>query len=234
MPKLSYPVILLTSRRLFLSRIAEIVLVVISMAMPVASYATSSDEFFRLVQMDDYRRLPKFLAAGINPNLVESQRGETGLMVAIRDDAMKSFDLLINARGINLNVRARNGDTALMVASYKGNVAAVKSLLDKEAEPNTTGWTALHYAAAIGNDQIVQLLLDASAYIDAGSPNQTTPLMMAAREGKIFTVKLLLDSGADLTIKNNLGMNAIDFAKKFDHQDIVDGLTFRLNKARKP
>ena len=109
----------------------------------------------------------------------------------------------------------------------------MKALLDKEAEPNTTGWTALHYAATVGNDEIVQMLLDASAYIDAGSPNNTTPLMMAARGGKILTVKLLLDSGADATLKNDVGMSAIDFAKKFNHQDIVDGLTYRLKKAGK-
>ncbi|KAF3999558.1 ankyrin repeat domain-containing protein [Glaciimonas immobilis] len=224
---------LLKPRRTFLSQAAGGVFLLMVGTLPFSSYAASSDEFFKLVQMDDYRRLPKLLAAGLNPNIVESKRGETGLILAIREDAMKSFNLLLNASGINLNVRARNGDTALMVASYKGNVAAVKALLDKEAEPNTTGWTALHYAATVGNNEIVQMLLDASAYIDAGSPNQTTPMMMAAREGKILTVKLLLDSGADATLKNDVGMNAIDFAKKFDHDDIVEGLTSRLKKAGK-
>ncbi|MDY7547836.1 ankyrin repeat domain-containing protein [Glaciimonas sp. CA11.2] len=220
------------TRRRFLSSASGGILAIMLGAFPMVSKAANSDEFFKLVQMDDYRRLPKLLATGLDPNIVESKRGETGLMLAIREDAMRSFNILLNARGINLNARAHNGDTALMVASYKGNVAAVKALLDKEAEPNSTGWTALHYAATIGNDEIVQLLLDASAYIDAGSPNQTTPLMMAAREGKILTVKLLLDSGADETLKNDVGMNAIDFAKKFDHQDIVDGLMSRLKKAR--
>lgn len=223
------------SRRLLLSSLAGIALAVTLGALPGATFAANSaansDEFFKLVQMNDYRRLPKLLASGMNPNVVESKRGETGLMLAIREESMNSFEVLLNARGIDLNLRARNGDTALMVASYKGNVSAVKSLLAKEAEPNTTGWTALHYAAAIGNDEIVQLLLDASAYIDAGSPNQTTPLMMAAREGKILTVKLLLDSGADARLKNDVGMNAIDFARKFDHEDIAVGLTSRLNKA---
>ncbi|MFJ2988800.1 ankyrin repeat domain-containing protein [Collimonas sp. NPDC087041] len=192
-----------------------------------------SDAFFKAIKLDDERGMKSLLAKGVNPNLVDKQRGETGLMVALQEDSMKVFDVLINARGIDLNLRARNGDTALMIASYKGKVAAVKALLDKEAEPNTTGWTALHYAAAIGNDEIVQMLLDASAYIDAGSPNNTTPIMMAARAGKIMTVKLLLDSGADVTLKNDVGMSAIDLARKFDHNDIADGLTSRLKQAGK-
>lgn len=192
-----------------------------------------SDAFFKAVRLDGQREIKSLLAKGVNPNLIDKQRGETGLMVALQEDSMKVFGLLLNARGVDLNLRARNGDTALMIAAYKGNVAAVKALLDKEAEPNNTGWTALHYAAAIGNDEIVQMLLDASAYIDAGSPNNTTPIMMAARAGKIMTVKLLLDSGADVTLKNDLGMSAIDLARKFDHNDIADGLTSRLKQAGK-
>ena len=195
--------------------------------------AKQADAYFKAAQLDDERSMKALLAAGVNPNLMKKERGETGLMIAVREDSKKVFKILLNTPGIDLNLRARNGDTALMIASYKGDAAVVKALLDKEAEPNNTGWTALHYAAAIGNDEIVQMLLDASAYIDAGSPNQTTPIMMAARAGKILTVKLLLDSGADVTLKNDLGMTAIDLAKKFDHDDIAEGLTHRLKQAGK-
>ncbi|MEO6919284.1 MAG: ankyrin repeat domain-containing protein [Collimonas sp.] len=212
---------------------AILLLLLVFACLPALSWAKNADDFFKAVKLDDERSMKALLAAGVSPNLVEKERGETGLMLALREDSKKVFNLLLNARGVDLNLRARNGDTALMVASYKGDVPAVKALLDKEAEPNNTGWTALHYAAAIGNDEIVQMLLDASAYIDAGSPNNTTPVMMAARAGKIGTVKLLLDSGADVTLKNDVGMTAIDLAKKFDHDDIADGLTERLKKAGK-
>jgi ankyrin repeat protein len=57
--------------------------------------------------------------------------------------------------------------------------------------------------------------------------------MMAARGGHILTVKLLLDEGADATLKNEVGMTAIDFAKKHEHHDIAEGLTYRLKKAGK-
>ena len=79
----------------------------------------------------------------------------------------------------------------------------------------------------------VQLMLDRSAYIDAESPNQTTPIMKAARGGHILTVKLLLDEGADVTLKNGAGMTAIDFAREGGFKDIVEGLTYRLKKAGK-
>ncbi len=57
--------------------------------------------------------------------------------------------------------------------------------------------------------------------------------MMAVHGGHILTVKLLLDAGADATLKNDLGMTAIDFAKSAGRTDIADGLAYRLKKAGK-
>jgi ankyrin repeat protein len=201
--------------------------------LPGIALAGAYDDYFTAVKLDNIKLVRSLLQRGFDPNTVEEERGETGLIIAVREDARKVLELLLNTKDVNLNARARNGDSALMIAAYKGNYDVVKTLLDKGAEPNQTGWAALHYAAAVGNNQIVQLLLDHSAYIDAESPNQTTPIMMAARGGHILTVKLLLDEGADLTLKNGAGMTALDFARAGDFKDIVEGLTYRLKKAGK-
>lgn len=201
--------------------------------LPGIACAGAYEDYFGAVKLDNIKLVRSLLQRGFDPNTVEEERGETGLIIAVREDASKVFDLLLNTKEVDLNARARNGDSALMIAAYKGRYDAAKALLDKGAEPNQTGWAALHYAAAAGNNQIVQLLLDHSAYIDAESPNQTTPIMMAARGGHILTVKLLLDEGADLTLKNGAGMTALDFARAGDFKDIVEGLTYRLKKAGK-
>ncbi len=201
--------------------------------LPALAGASAFDDFFKAVKFDQADRVRALLQRGIDPNTVEPVRGETGLMVALREKSMKSFAVLMESRGIDLGVRARNGDTALMVAAYTGNRPAVEALIARGAEVNQVGWTALHYAAAAGHNDVVQLLLEHHAYIDAESPNKTTPLMMAARGGHILTVKLLLDEGADLGLKNDLGMTALDFAKKHEKKDIVEGLTYRMRKAGK-
>jgi ankyrin repeat protein len=59
---------------------------------------------------------------------------------------------------------------------------------------------------------MMRLLLENSAYIDAESPNGTTPLMMAAYYAPPLAVKLLLEEGADPTLRNQAKVNALEMA----------------------
>lgn len=215
-------------------RLASLHAVAVLCLITVSSaWAGSYDDFFTAIKRDSPQQVEMLLQRGFDPNTVDPERGETGLILALRGDHAAIATVLMKAPGINLEAKARNGDTALMIAAIKQNKPAVEALIALDAEVNRPGWTALHYAASVGANEIVQLLLDASAYIDAESPNKTTPLMMAARGGHILTVKLLLDEGADATLKNDQGLSAIDLARKFNHVDIVDGLTYQLKRAGK-
>lgn len=213
--------------------IAILPIFAIAMLMHGSALAGAYEDFFRAVKVDNAGAVKSLLARGLDPNLIEPERSDTGLILALREDSKRVFEVLLNTDGVDLEAKARNGDTALMIACYKGNKPAVEALLAKGVEVNRPGWTPLHYAAASGNNEIVKLLLDKFAYIDAESPNKTTPIMMAARGGHIMTVKVLLDADADATLKNELGMSAIDFAEKFGHRDIVEGLGYRFRKAGK-
>lgn len=205
---------------------------VFMMASPPAA-ADAFNEYFQAVKQDNAGKVKELLQRGLDPNLIEEERYDTGLILALREGSMDVFRLLMNTPNIDLEAKARNGDTALMIAAYKGNKEAAAALLARKVQVNRPGWTALHYAAAAGANDIVRMLLERHAYIDAESPNKTTPIMMAAWEGHIWTVKLLLDEGADATLKNERGMTAIDFAKVGGHTDIVEGLTYRLQQAGK-
>lgn len=221
---------------MMLRRLALAGWLAISMALTLIAPPALADaytDFFRAVGNDNAGTVSSLLQRGFDPNTIEAKRGETGLMLAIQENSKKVIAVLVDARDINFEAQAFNGNTALMLAAYKNLPQVVQTLLDKDAEVNRPGWTALHYAAAAGNNVIVQMLLDKFAYIDAASPNGTTPMMMAARSGHILTVKLLLDEGADATLKNQQGMSAIDFALKSGHKDIAEGLQYQLEKAAK-
>lgn len=49
---------------------------------------------------------------------------------------------------------------------------------------------------------MIRMLLKHHAYIDAESPNGTTPLMIATGDGTAGAVKLLLEEGADPSFRN--------------------------------
>jgi ankyrin repeat protein len=106
-----------------------------------------------------------------------------------------------------------------MMASIKGHVDLVQQLIAKDADVNKTGWTPLHYAASTAKTQVITILLDHSAYIDAESPNGSTPLMMAAMYGNAECVKQLLEAGADPTIRNQVDLTAADFARQASRDD---------------
>ncbi|CAB3779717.1 hypothetical protein LMG28614_00910 [Paraburkholderia ultramafica] len=194
--------------------------------------AAPIDSLIKSVKFDDIDGVNKLLAKGMDPNSVDSQ-GIPLLVLAAREKSDKVGAALVANPKTNLEIEDKAGENAMMMAALVGDLNFVNLLIAKDAEVNKKGWAPLHYAAANGHDDIVKVLLDHSAYVDAGSPNGTTPLMMAARGGHVSTVKLLLDNGADLTVKNQIGMTALDFAKTYKEPDVVEGLSARLQQMQK-
>ena len=119
------------------------------------------------------------------------------------------------------------------MAALKGHTALVKKLIACGADVNKPGWAPLHYAATNGHVDVISLLVDAHAYVDAESPNKTTPLMMAAHYGSPAAVKALLEAGADPHLKNELGLTAIDFAFRANRKDAADLIAAAI-RSKKP
>eukprot|EP01034_Spumella_vulgaris_P036110 gene36110-44534_t len=115
------------------------------------------------------------------------------------------------------------------MAAFKRNKRAVNAMLAKGAQVNRKGWTPLHFAAAAGDLDIMHILLEHHAYIDAGSPSGLTPLMLAAREGMEDAVKLLLEQGADATLKDGaFRIDAAEFAARADKPWITKAIQAHL------
>jgi ankyrin repeat protein len=201
----------------------------LSSLIAAPAVAAPIDSLIKSVKFDDVDGVKKLLAKGMDPNSVDNQ-GMPLLVLAAREKSDKVGAALLANPKTNVEIEDKAGENAMMMAALNGDLEFVKQLIAKDAEVNKKGWAPLHYAAANGHDDIVKLLLDHSAYVDAGSPNGTTPLMMAARGGHVSTVKLLLDNGADLTVKNQIGLTALDFAKTYKEPDVVEGLTARLQQ----
>ena len=102
-------------------------------------------------------------------------------------------------------------------AAFAGDIAAMKQALADRADPNTkdpqSGSTLLATAALMGHTEVVALLLEHGADVNAKSRDGGTALHTAAFLGRAETTALLLEKGADTTLRNNMGSTAIDGAK---------------------
>jgi ankyrin repeat protein len=124
------------------------------------------------------------------------------------------------------------GETALMMAAFRGQLDLARELIARGAQVNRSGWTPLHYAATNGHVAMIEYLLTQKADINAPSPNETTPLMMAAMYGSEDAARALLKAGADPARKNQLGMTAADFARKAERTRLADALARAAGNGR--
>lgn len=195
--------------------------------------AASVDELIAAVIRDSDSAVRTQIESGVNPNSRDG-KGRTALTLAIHQQAEKVIPVLLQARKIDINATNQAGESPLMLAIITGQDGLARQLVLRGAAVNKQGWAPLHYAATKGNLEMLRLLLARDAYIDTESPNQTTPLMMAAQySGSVEAVKFLLRQGADPWVKNQVGMTALDFARRGGNGDIIREVEW-AQRRRKP
>ena len=72
-----------------------------------------------------------------------------------------------------------------------------------------SGRSPLHWAAIMGQNDVMCLLLDHGASLDCRDPLGRTPLFSAAAFGQVTAVKLLLERGAEKDGQDSRGEKAI-------------------------
>ena len=81
-------------------------------------------------------------------------------------------------------------------AAENGNLKKIKSMLNKEVNIKTL--------------------------INAVDKENNTALILASKFGYHKIVKILIENGADINIKNNDGKTALDYAEENDYKSIIE------------
>jgi ankyrin repeat protein len=148
---------------------------------------------------DDVDLAKMLVRAGANVKAA-NRYGVTPLSLACTNGNAAMVEMLLKA-GADPNAPLPGGETPLMTASRTGSLAVVKTLIAHRASVDSKderrGQTALMWAAAEGNADVVQALIDADADIRARVPSGFTPFLFAVREGRLDVVRVLLTAGAD-------------------------------------
>ncbi|HKR62156.1 MAG TPA: ankyrin repeat domain-containing protein, partial [Thermoanaerobaculia bacterium] len=109
-----------------------------------------------------------------------------------------------------------NKDSALTDAVRAGDVATVRTLCARGADPNTpsgeNGWPPLMHAVHKNQLGTAAALLDAGADPNAANDRGMSALMMASGYGQRDMVALLLRRGANARLTDRNGEAAIDYA----------------------
>ena len=205
-------------------------MLLLGLAWALMGAANAPKDWWIAIANDQTAQVQSGLRHGIDPNAV-TERGVPALMQAVRDNAWKSFDMLLAQSKTDVNATNAIDETPLMYVAVVGQTERAAKLIAKGAQVNRLGWTPLHYAASKGHTETVKLLLQHKAIVNAPGPDGTTPLMMAAYGGSEEVVRVLLAAGADITARNLDSMTAVDWAKRKSHNNLaakLEDLTQRV------
>ena len=135
---------------------------------------------------------------------IEDADGDTWIHNAIYGNCSKEVLQSIIDQGADVNATNNKNSTALMLASEKGNIDAMNVLLSAGADrtiEDADGDTWIHYAL-YGNcsKEVIQLIIDQGADVNAKNKKNCTALMLASRKGNIDAMNVLLSAGANMAI----------------------------------
>lgn len=164
-----------------------------------------------------------FIARGATLDVFEA--AATGLVPRVRELVVADLRLV--------NVYSADGFYPLGLAAFFGHRDVVALLLERGADVkmaarNPMRVTALHAAVARRDSQIVKMLIERGADVNARQQAGFTPLHAAAQHGEMDIVRALVAAGAEVGTKSDEGRTAADYAREKGHEPVaawLDGRT---------
>lgn len=99
-------------------------------------------------------------------------------------------------------------------------------LIEMGADPDklSNGKTPIMFAVQNSEPFMLRRLVKAGANLDERGKKNTTAVIYAAKMRKLDCVKLLVENGADVELKNDAGMTALDYANNSNFPNVAEYL----------
>lgn len=194
--------------------------------MAGGAWADVYQRFFTAVGLDDSKTVTALLARGFDPN-TPNERGEPGLVLALRDGHLAVAEVLIQHPDIKVDQPNINNETPLMMASLRGLSSWAQRLIQRGAAVNRAGWSPILYVASGGDLATLQVLLKGGADVQARNPSGSSALHMAARFGREEVALALVAAGADPRARNPAGQDAVGAARWAGRERLAEELERR-------
>ena len=146
----------------------------------------------------------------------------TPLHLAAKHGRSRIVQMLLQQDVSIVNDEDDSSNTPLHLAALEGHFKVVQILLQCGAAVdarNATLWTPLDCAASRGWTWCAEALLDGDSPIDPIDKFKTTPLHLASKEGHVDMINLLLARKANITRKDHMGRNCLDWAIENNQRD---------------
>lgn len=174
----------------------------------------------------------RLIEVGATPDLADDT-GHTALAFAARRGDTGSVACLLDA-GASVERMDEQGISVLMEGIRSGAMPVIERLIAEGADlrgVTSSGWTVIHFGAA-SSPEVLRRLLAAdpdvnSVAVNAVDAQGVTPVMRAARAGRLDLLQMLEAAGADVARADNRGWTALDHARRKKQWDVLEYLETR-------
>ena len=173
--------------------------------------------YLHIAALGGHLNLCKTLTEGYNFDVHMSEiDGWTALHFSARSGSYELVKYLA-ARGGDIKLKTNNGHNCLHIAAFYGHLTLCKVLVKEHMfNPNVVddrGWTALHFSAASGADDLFTYFAELPINVNLETDNGMNCLHIAAHHGHLnLCIKLLNQYEFNLHIADNDGWAAIHHA----------------------
>lgn len=180
---------------------------------PLIDKCSSKEKLlFVAAEFNEINALAYIISKGIS-ELSTNEKGNTILHVGSENGNLEIVQYALNELHMNIEEKNKEGSTPFMLGVHSNKLEIVRFLLENKAminEIDNHDKNALFYIVD-NNREMFQLLINAGANISQEAKDKTTLLINAAKNKNYEIIRYLLENGANIHAKDDLGYTAFQY-----------------------